>query len=75
MYEWAAEWVQEGTDMGQVNVNPGGGSGSRSGGGVSMVLVISLVLLIVVLLLAYFILWPMLSAQPQAPAVNVNVRS
>lgn len=61
--------------MAQVNVNPGGDSGPRSSAGTNMVLVLSLLILIVVLVVGYFVLWPMLSAQPQAPAVNVNVRS
>ncbi len=60
--------------MGQVNVNPGNNTGSAARG-MSSTLIIALIVLIVLLVLAYFVFWPMLSAQPQAPSVNVNVRS
>lgn len=61
--------------MGQVNVNPGDGGNSSASGGASVTLIVALVVLIALLVLAYFVFWPMLSAQPQSPSVNVNVRS
>jgi hypothetical protein len=61
--------------MGQVNVNPGRNSESAAGAGMSVGLIIGLLIVIALLVVAYFVLWPMLSAQPQAPSVNVNVRS
>ena len=60
--------------MSQVNVNPGNAPQSSSGGS-SAVLIVALIVIVLLLVLAYFVLWPMLSAQPQAPNVNVNVRS
>ena len=60
--------------MGQINVNPQRPADTGAGGA-SVVLIIALLILILVLILAYFVLWPMLTAQPQAPSVNVNVRS
>jgi hypothetical protein len=60
--------------MAQVNVNPGGSSPPRSSGS-SAVVLLALVILVVLLVLAYFVLWPMLSTPPEAPSVNVNVRS
>ena len=61
--------------MSQVNVNPGNAPQPSSSGGSSTVLIVALIAIVLLLVLAYFILWPMLSAQPQAPSVNVNVRS
>jgi flagellar basal body-associated protein FliL len=61
--------------MSQVNVNPGNTPQSSSSGGSSAVLIVALIAIVLLLVLAYFVLWPMLSAQPQAPNVNVNVRS
>ena len=61
--------------MSQVNVNPGNNTQSTAGSGMSVALIVGLIVLVLVLVLAYFVLWPMLSAQPQAPRVNVNVRS
>ena len=61
--------------MSQVNVNPGDNTQPSSGSGMSVALIFALVVLVLLLVLAYFVLWPMLSAQPQAPSVNVNVRS
>ena len=61
--------------MSQVNVNPGDNSQPSSGSGMSVAVIFALVVLVLLLVLAYFVLWPMLSAQPQAPSVNVNVRS
>jgi hypothetical protein len=60
--------------MGQVNVNPQRPADTGAGGA-NVVLIVALLLLILLLLLAYIVLWPMLTAQPQAPSVNVNVRS
>ena len=53
--------------MGQVNVNPGGDAPPRSGG-LSSVVMIALVILVVLLVLAYFVLWPMLSTPRKRPA-------
>lgn len=61
--------------MSQVNVNPGNAPQSSPSGGSSAVLIVALIAIVLLLVLAYFVLWPMLSAQPQAPNVNVNVRS
>jgi hypothetical protein len=61
--------------MSQVNINPGNAPPPSSSGGSSTVLIVALIAIVLLLVLAYFILWPMLSAQPQAPNVNVNVRS
>ena len=61
--------------MGQVNVNPGNDTRSSSSSGLSATLIVALIVLIALLVLAYFVFWPMLSAQPQSPQVNVNVRS
>jgi hypothetical protein len=61
--------------MSQVNVNPGDRTESSAASGMSVALIFALVVVILLLVLAYIVLWPMLSAQPQPPGVNVNVRS
>ncbi|MGH2354653.1 MAG: hypothetical protein ACRDI2_16315 [Chloroflexota bacterium] len=61
--------------MSQVNVNPGGtNSGSGAAAGMSVALILSLIVLVALLVVAYFVLWPMLSTPPQPAEINVNIR-